>query len=185
MKREVSSFVSSPLSPSPFLVDYQFLLGASRHYWSVLGSFSRVVLAGNRLSWLPSTWFFELIPLIWSMTVLAWNVRGMGNKDTIRALRNSIQKFQSNIVFLSETKQKKRYLEKIKMKMKFTHCHYEDPCGLAWGLALWWSDDTQITILRSGKHFIDAMSSINGDRSGTDLLSMDRLIEKRNNNSGR
>ncbi|KAK8496222.1 hypothetical protein V6N12_019338 [Hibiscus sabdariffa] len=121
---------------------------------------------GNRLSWLPSTWFFELIPLIWSMTVLAWNVRGMGNKDTIRALRNSIQKFQSNIVFLSETKQKKRYLEKIKMKMKFTHCHYEDPCGLAWGLALWWSDDTQITILRSGKHFIDAMSSINGDRSG-------------------
>ncbi|KAK8485808.1 hypothetical protein V6N12_020149 [Hibiscus sabdariffa] len=85
------------------------------------------------------------------------------NKDMIWALRNSIQKFQPNIVFLSETKQKKRYLEKIKMKMKFTHCHYEDSCGLDGGLALWWSDDTQITILRSGKHFIDAMISINGE----------------------
>ncbi|KAK8476569.1 hypothetical protein V6N11_061875 [Hibiscus sabdariffa] len=49
------------------------------------------------------------------------------------------------------------------MKMKFTHCHYEDPCGLAGGLALWWSDGMQITILRSGKHFIDAMISINGE----------------------
>ncbi|KAK8975323.1 hypothetical protein V6N11_063286 [Hibiscus sabdariffa] len=49
------------------------------------------------------------------------------------------------------------------MKMKFTHCHYEDSCGLDGGLALWWSDDTQITILRSGKHFIDAMISINGE----------------------
>ncbi|KAK9037482.1 hypothetical protein V6N11_022393 [Hibiscus sabdariffa] len=98
-----------------------------------------------------------------SMTILAWNVRGLSNRDTIRALRNSVQKFLPNIVFLSETKQKKRYLEKIRMKMKFSHCYYEEPHGLARGLSLWWSNDTQVTILRSGRHFIDAKISVNGE----------------------
>ncbi|KAL4334878.1 hypothetical protein GQ457_07G013060 [Hibiscus cannabinus] len=94
------------------------------------------------------------------MTILAWNVRGLGNSDTIRALRNSVPKFQPNIVFLSETK---RYLEKIRMKMKFSHCYYEEPHGLAGGLSLWWSNDTLVTILRSGRHFIDARVSVNGE----------------------
>ncbi|KAL4351690.1 hypothetical protein GQ457_06G000410 [Hibiscus cannabinus] len=39
-------------------------------------------------------------------------------------------------------------------------------CGTMWvsrGLALWWSNDTQIIIIRSGKHFIDAKISVNGE----------------------
>ncbi|KAK8568557.1 hypothetical protein V6N12_007105 [Hibiscus sabdariffa] len=49
------------------------------------------------------------------------------------------------------------------MKMKLTHSYYVESGGLAGGLALWWSNDTQITIIRSGKHFIDAKISVNGD----------------------
>ncbi|KAK8982944.1 hypothetical protein V6N11_054929 [Hibiscus sabdariffa] len=97
------------------------------------------------------------------MAILAWNVRGLGNKETIRALKNSIDKFKPDIVFLSETKQKKRYLEKIKMKMKLVHSYYVEPSGLVGGLSLWWSKDTQITILKDGKHFIDAKISVNGE----------------------
>ncbi|KAK9004232.1 hypothetical protein V6N11_002039 [Hibiscus sabdariffa] len=97
------------------------------------------------------------------MVVMAWNVRGLGNRVTVRALKNSMVKFKPNIVFLSETKQKKRYLEKIKMKMKMDHSFYVEPSGLAGGLSLWWTNDTQVTILKHEKHFIDAMISVNGE----------------------
>ncbi|KAK8996479.1 hypothetical protein V6N11_081751 [Hibiscus sabdariffa] len=97
------------------------------------------------------------------MAILAWNVRGLGNRETVRALMNSIRKSQSDIVFLSETKQKRRYLEKIKMKMKLEHSFYVEPIGLAGGLALWWSKDFQIKILGHGKYFIDAEVSGRGE----------------------
>ncbi|KAK9011970.1 hypothetical protein V6N11_040041 [Hibiscus sabdariffa] len=97
-----------------------------------------------------------------ALAILAWNVRGLGNKETVRALRNSIQKFQPDIVFLSETKQQKRYLEKIRMKMKMEHSFYIEPNGIVGGLALWWSNDVQIKILKSGKHLIDAEISLVG-----------------------
>ncbi|KAK9002060.1 hypothetical protein V6N11_024749 [Hibiscus sabdariffa] len=97
------------------------------------------------------------------MVVLAWNVRGLGNRESVRALRNSIRKSQSDIVFLSEPKQKMRYLEKIKMKMKLEHSFYVEPIGLAGGLALWCSKDIQIKILGYGKHFIDAEISVKGE----------------------
>ncbi|KAK8515965.1 hypothetical protein V6N12_066803 [Hibiscus sabdariffa] len=97
------------------------------------------------------------------MVILAWNIRGLGNIETTQALRNSIQKFQPDIVFLSETKQQRKYLEKTKVKMKLTYSYYVESDGLVGGLSLWWSKETQITILRSGKHFIDAKIFINGE----------------------
>ncbi|KAK8504026.1 hypothetical protein V6N11_047706 [Hibiscus sabdariffa] len=97
------------------------------------------------------------------MAVMAWNVRGLGNKETVRALKNSIKKFQPNIVFLSESKQLKRYLEKIRMKMKMEYSFYIDPIRVAGGLVLWWSKDTQIRIQKYGKHYIDAGISVNGE----------------------
>ncbi|KAL4313206.1 hypothetical protein GQ457_01G023540 [Hibiscus cannabinus] len=107
------------------------------------------------------------------MVILAWNVRGLGNRETTQALRNSIQKFQPYIVFLSETKQQRKYLEKTKVKMKLTYSYYVESDGLAGGLSLWWSKETQITILRSGKHFIDAKIFVNVKRSGLVPSSMD------------
>ncbi|KAK8483041.1 hypothetical protein V6N11_081882 [Hibiscus sabdariffa] len=98
-----------------------------------------------------------------SIVVMAWNVRGLGNKKTVRALRNSVWKFQLDIVLLSETKQQKRYVEKIKMKMKTEHLFYVALTGLAGGLSLWWTKDTQRKILQYGKHFIDAEISIRGE----------------------
>ncbi|KAK8482050.1 hypothetical protein V6N12_048113 [Hibiscus sabdariffa] len=70
-----------------------------------------------------------------SMANLAWNVRGLGNRETTRALWNSIQKLQPDIVFLSETKQQKKFLKKTKVKMKLTHSYYVEPVGLARGLS--------------------------------------------------
>ncbi|KAK8550978.1 hypothetical protein V6N12_039653 [Hibiscus sabdariffa] len=97
------------------------------------------------------------------MALLAWNVRGLGNKDTVHALKNVCFKHKNDIVFLSETKQKRRYLEKIRMKMKMDNAFYVDPVGIAGGLALWWTNDVKLSVLHHDKNFIDSVISINGE----------------------
>ncbi|KAK9037790.1 hypothetical protein V6N11_022690 [Hibiscus sabdariffa] len=97
------------------------------------------------------------------MAMLAWNVKGLGNKDTVRALKNLVFKYRAEIIFLSETKQKKRYIEKIRMKMKIDNAFYVEPDGIAGGLALWWSNNVKLTILQQAKNFIDTKISFNGE----------------------
>ncbi|KAK8494626.1 hypothetical protein V6N12_005755 [Hibiscus sabdariffa] len=97
------------------------------------------------------------------MAMLAWNVRGLGNKDTVSALKNVAFKHKADIIFLSETKQKKRYIEKIRMKMKFDNAFYVEPDGIAGGLGSWWSNNVKLSILHYDKNFIDTKISINGE----------------------
>ncbi|KAK8560100.1 hypothetical protein V6N12_012903 [Hibiscus sabdariffa] len=44
-----------------------------------------------------------------------------------------------------------------------TESFYVDPNGIADGLPLWWSNDTNVTILNHGNHFIDTKLSIKGE----------------------
>ncbi|KAK8551735.1 hypothetical protein V6N12_040359 [Hibiscus sabdariffa] len=97
------------------------------------------------------------------MALLAWNVRGLDNKDTIRALKNICLKHKNDIVFLSETKKKKRYLEKIRMRMKLDNAFYVEPIGIAGGLALWWNNEVKLSVLHHDKNLIDTVISINGE----------------------
>ncbi|KAK9035692.1 hypothetical protein V6N11_077725 [Hibiscus sabdariffa] len=97
------------------------------------------------------------------MALLAWNVRGLGNKDTVCALKNICFKNKNDIVFLSETKQKKRYLEKIRMRMKLDNAFYVEPIGIAGGLALWWNNEVKLSVLHHDKNLIDTVISINGE----------------------
>ncbi|KAK9047151.1 hypothetical protein V6N11_053006 [Hibiscus sabdariffa] len=97
------------------------------------------------------------------MALLPWNIRGLGNKDTVQALKNVCFKYKSQIVFLSETKQKKRYPEKIRMKMKMENTFYVEPDGIVGGLALWWSSDVKLSVLQYDKNFIDILISVNGE----------------------
>ncbi|KAK8556717.1 hypothetical protein V6N12_003112 [Hibiscus sabdariffa] len=97
------------------------------------------------------------------MALVAWNVQGLGNKNTVRALRRLNLKYQPAVIFLSETKQKKRYLERVRRNMKMSNSFYVEPEGIAGGLALWWSDDVHITILHSSKNIIDMKISMKGE----------------------
>ncbi|KAK8973453.1 hypothetical protein V6N11_064696 [Hibiscus sabdariffa] len=97
------------------------------------------------------------------MALVAWNVQGLGNNDTVRALKNLNLKYQPAIIFLSETKQRKRYLERVRRKIKMSNSFYVEPEGAAGGLALWWCDDARIIILHSNKNIIDTKISIKGE----------------------
>ncbi|KAK8998720.1 hypothetical protein V6N11_084103 [Hibiscus sabdariffa] len=79
-----------------------------------------------------------------------WNVRGLGNRNTVQALRDTIDKHHPSVIFLSETKQNKRYLEKIRRRNRY----------IVGGLALWWNDDINMSVIKSCKKFIDTTISV-------------------------
>ncbi|KAL4281787.1 hypothetical protein GQ457_03G032220 [Hibiscus cannabinus] len=97
------------------------------------------------------------------MACVSWNARGLGTHKTIRALNNLMYKYKPKIVFLSETKQKMKKLEKLRKKCKFENSFYVDPVESAGGLALWWDNDVQISILYSDKNVIDSSISITSE----------------------
>ncbi|KAK8984557.1 hypothetical protein V6N11_047778 [Hibiscus sabdariffa] len=47
--------------------------------------------------------------------------------------------------------------------MKMDESFYVDPIGLAVGLAMWWSNEVQVSILSHGKYFLDTKVSLNED----------------------
>ena len=51
-----------------------------------------------------------------TMSLLSWNCQGLGNLRTINALAKVVNKEESIIVFLMETKLKKDWLDLIKEK---------------------------------------------------------------------
>ncbi|KAK9030308.1 hypothetical protein V6N11_031736 [Hibiscus sabdariffa] len=114
------------------------------------------------------------------MAMLAWNVRGLGNKDTVRTLQNINFKYKAEIIFLCETKQKRIYLERIRMKMKLDNAFYVELKGIAGGLALWWSSKVKLSILGEDKNFIDTSISIHGEEDwfGTFIYAPSYMEEK-------
>ncbi|KAK8584309.1 hypothetical protein V6N12_068554 [Hibiscus sabdariffa] len=94
------------------------------------------------------------------MAIVSWNVRSLEKSETIRTLKFLIDKHRLSI-FLSETKQQGKYLERKRVWFKFANSHYVHPCGIGGGLALWWNEETDLTILSSHKHLIDTKISIN------------------------
>ncbi|KAK8480576.1 hypothetical protein V6N11_058317 [Hibiscus sabdariffa] len=97
------------------------------------------------------------------MAFVAWNARGLGNSNSHRALRDTLTKFNPCIVFLSETKKKQKYLERLRTKNRFSGSFYVDARGLACGLALWWTEDISVTILKDSTNFIDTLIVVNGE----------------------
>lgn len=89
------------------------------------------------------------------MLALSWNCQGIGSSLTVRHLKELGRKNKLSIIFLMETKNKKRKLERIRRNMGYTGCCYVDPVGLAGGLCLWWSNDINIKIISKNKNIID------------------------------
>ncbi|OMO61796.1 hypothetical protein CCACVL1_23233 [Corchorus capsularis] len=74
---------------------------------------------------------------------------------TVQALKELKRKNDPQLFYIMETKNKRSYMKGLKRKLKFSHDFYVDPDGLSGGLALWWTDDVKVKILRSCKNLID------------------------------
>ncbi|KAL4279984.1 hypothetical protein GQ457_03G026030 [Hibiscus cannabinus] len=101
--------VFSQTSQSVFFIDSRqcsrgWLVGRQRFF---RGMVSLVAMKGDSRCVISSCSPFRFGFFLFEMALIAWNARGLGNKEIIRALKNVAFKFHSNIIFLSETKQKK------------------------------------------------------------------------------
>lgn len=91
------------------------------------------------------------------MKILSWNVQGMGNPRTFRALRHIIRSHHPQLVFLMETKLRGNKGDKLRRDLQF-ECGLVVPSeGQSGGLMLLWQSGTDVVIRSYSKGHIDAM----------------------------
>ena len=73
-----------------------------------------------------------------------WNCRGVGSPLTVPQLREVVRLHSPSLVFLSETKKKKSFLNSVKQWIKFDNVFVVDPVGLAGGLAVLWNKELKV-----------------------------------------
>ena len=78
------------------------------------------------------------------MKAMVWNCRGVENPLIVPQLREVIRFHSPSLVFLSETKKKKNYLNKVKQWIKFDNVFVVDPIGMARSLVVLWKNELQV-----------------------------------------
>ena len=78
------------------------------------------------------------------MKVLVWNCQGVGSPLTIPQLREVNNLSSPNMIFLCETKNKKKYLEKVKNMLRFDECAVAEAMNKAGGMALLWKEEVTV-----------------------------------------
>ncbi|XP_071901112.1 uncharacterized protein [Coffea arabica] len=78
------------------------------------------------------------------MRVLVWNCQGVGSPLTIPQLREVNNLSSPDIVFLCETKNRSKYLEKVKNILRFDEVVIVDAMNKAGGMAILWREEIRI-----------------------------------------
>ena len=73
-----------------------------------------------------------------------WNCRSVVSPLTVSQLREVIKLHSSLLVFLSETRKKKNYLNSVKHWIKLDNVFVVDPVGKAGSLAILWKRELQV-----------------------------------------
>ncbi|KAG2696688.1 hypothetical protein I3760_07G070900 [Carya illinoinensis] len=89
------------------------------------------------------------------MKLLSWNAHGLGNPQGIRILHDLVKKEVPSILFLQETKLHVREFEKCKYLLGFTNCLVVGCVGSSEGIAILWSKDINLVVLKYSKYHID------------------------------
>lgn len=91
------------------------------------------------------------------MRALGWNCRRLGNPWSVRTLRNLVQQWNPEFVFLSETKLKKMSMEKKKVSISYTNGLVIPSHGRNGGLAFLWKKDITVDVQSYSDRHIDAI----------------------------
>lgn len=88
------------------------------------------------------------------MSLMAWNCRGIGGASTVHTLKENLQRYRPDLLFLSETKTNAQRCARIARSCRFKDYHAVDAENRAGGLCLFWQDNIEVTILLSNKNMI-------------------------------
>lgn len=96
------------------------------------------------------------------MSAIAWNCRGLGNPQTVGALREYVRQYDPKIVFLAKTKMKISRIKRVKVKLDFANGFYVQRKGQGGGLAMFWRREVDIEIKSFSRHHIDSVVTKEG-----------------------
>lgn len=88
------------------------------------------------------------------MNILSWNCQGIGVALSVHNLKEECLRNKPQLVFIMETKQKRRIVHKARKKCGFDEEWIVDPIAIGGGLALWWIEDVNVNILFSSPNIV-------------------------------
>ena len=91
-----------------------------------------------------------------TMSLIAWNARGLGDPRAFNKLRMIVRSFSPGLVFISETKLSGRRASLIKDRLGFEYGVHVDSVGRSGGLALVRTKDWDVVIQSFSRAYIDA-----------------------------
>ncbi|KAF5450624.1 hypothetical protein F2P56_030956, partial [Juglans regia] len=99
------------------------------------------------------------------MSILVWNCRGLGNPRTVSVLRNLSKEKYPTLVFLVETKCRRKRMEVVRRCLQMDGCFSVDCVGHSGGIALLWKEEWSVTIINNTRWHISALIQEEGSGS--------------------
>jgi hypothetical protein len=96
------------------------------------------------------------------MNLLGLNCHGLGLDAAVGELRDLIRSYNPVVVFLCETKQSDKEMDKIKWRLGFRNGVAVSCVGRSGGLALWWRDEVEVSMRPWCQYYIDAQITCQG-----------------------
>ncbi|KAM3685575.1 hypothetical protein ACJW31_11G128500 [Castanea mollissima] len=90
------------------------------------------------------------------MSILNWNCRGLGNPQTVNALKKAIRLEDPSFIFLMETKSNVDWMHNIRDRCGFKNSFVVPSNGLSGGLALFWKSEVTVHVQNATLTYIDA-----------------------------
>ena len=85
-----------------------------------------------------------------------WNCRGARGPLAVPQLKEIINLYSPNLIFLCETKNQKKVMEKFRKRINYEKCFVIDALGKAGGLTLMWNSELDVVYVNSGGFYIEA-----------------------------
>jgi hypothetical protein len=91
------------------------------------------------------------------MNVIAWNCRGLGNSRTVHELCGFVASHHPKLCFISDTRMSGTRVSYLRWSIGLRNCLSIDSEGLSGGLALFWDELINVTLLSQGDRYIDVI----------------------------
>lgn len=89
------------------------------------------------------------------MGILSWNCQGVGNTPTVRHLKGMLGQHPPEILFLSETKNRRSYMEGLAADLDYQFLRTVEPIGKGGGLAVMWKEFCKVEVLQANNRLFD------------------------------
>lgn len=99
------------------------------------------------------------------MNALAWKCRGSGNSRTVHELCGFVKAHNPKFVFLSDTRMSTSRVRNLCWRLGLRNCLAEASVGLSGGLALFWDEFVDVSLLSQGERYIDVLIKEDPDQT--------------------